>query len=365
MQYILERGNYNMSQLQKVRVALQKQQAEALIITNDQNRRYLTGFTGSAGTVVITPTQAMLLVDFRYIEQAMKQSRAFEVRQIDRTHLYDTIQEILDTESIQTVGFEQQHVSYYTYQLIASKLTATLKPLSNIVEDLRMIKTPKEIELIKKAAWISDEAFQHILTFIEPGVSEIAIANELEAHMRKNGATGAAFDMIIASGKRSALPHGVATDKIVEQGDMLTLDFGAYYQGYRSDMTRTIAVGEPPEKLKEIYQIVYDSLQYALMHMAAGITGKEADSYSRDYITSKGYGEHYGHGSGHGIGLDIHENIFMSTFCEDLLEENMVLTVEPGIYIADLGGVRIEDDVVITKDGIEIITHSPKELIIL
>lgn len=354
-----------MSLLEQLRVSLRAQQSDVLIITSNQNRRYLTGFTGSAGTVVITPTQALLLVDFRYTKQATNQSKEFDVREIDRSRLYETIQEILDTESIQTIGFEQQHVTYEVYQLMASKITATLKPLSNIVENLRMIKTPKEIELIKKAAWISDEAFKYILTFIKPGVSEIDIANELEFHMRKNGATGAAFDIIIASGHRSALPHGVASDKIIEEGDMLTLDFGAYYQGYRSDMTRTIAVGEPPGKLKEIYQIVYDSLQIALSSMKAGITGKEADSYTRDFIKAKGYGKNYGHGSGHGIGLDIHENIFMSPVCEDILEENMVLTVEPGIYIPDLGGVRIEDDVIVTKNGVEVITHSPKELIIL
>ncbi|MGY3190213.1 M24 family metallopeptidase [Lysinibacillus sp. TE18511] len=354
-----------MSQLEQLRTALRAQQSDVFIITSHQNRRYLTGFTGSAGTVVITQTQALLLVDFRYTQQATNQSKEFDVREIDRSHLYKTIQEILDTESIQTVGFEQQHVTYEAYQLMSSKLTATLKPLSNIVENLRMIKTTEEIELIKKAAWVSDEAFKYILTFIKPGVSEIDIANELEFHMRKNGATGAAFDIIIASGHRSALPHGVASDKKIEKGDMLTLDFGAYYQGYRSDMTRTIAVGEPPEKLKEVYQIVYDSLQKALSNMKAGITGKEADSYSRDFIKAKGYEKNYGHGSGHGIGLDIHENIFMSTVCEDILEENMVLTVEPGIYIPKIGGVRIEDDVIVTKNGVEVITNSPKELIIL
>ncbi|MEX3747564.1 MULTISPECIES: M24 family metallopeptidase [Lysinibacillus] len=354
-----------MSQLEQLRTALRAQQSDVFIITSHQNRRYLTGFTGSAGTVVITQTQALLLVDFRYTQQATNQSKEFDVREIDRSHLYETIQEILDTESIQTVGFEQQHVTYEAYQLMSSKLTATLKPLSNIVENLRMIKTTEEIELIKKAAWVSDEAFKYILTFIKPGVSEIDIANELEFHMRKNGATGAAFDIIIASGHRSALPHGVASDKKIEKGDMLTLDFGAYYQGYRSDMTRTIAVGEPPEKLKVVYQIVYDSLQKALSNMKAGITGKEADSYSRDFIKAKGYEKNYGHGSGHGIGLDIHENIFMSTVCEDILEENMVLTVEPGIYIPKIGGVRIEDDVIVTKNGVEVITNSPKELIIL
>lgn len=354
-----------MSKLEQLQAALQLHNTDAIIITNAQNRRYLTDFTGSAGTVIVTKTRALLLVDFRYTQQATNQCDTFEVLEIDRNHLYETIQEILEQELIQTVGFEQHHVTYFSYQLMKSKLTAILKPMPTIVEDLRMIKTPEEIEIIKKAAWISDEAFNHILTFIKPGISELDIAYELESHMRKNGATGAAFDMIIASGQRSALPHGVASSKIVEQGDMLTMDFGAYYRGYRSDMTRTIAVGEPLEQLKEVYQIVYGALQHALSNMKAGITGQEADSYSRDFITKKGYGQNYGHGAGHGIGLDIHENIFMSTICKDMLEENMVLTVEPGIYIPNVGGVRIEDDVIVTKEGVEVITHSPKDLIIL
>lgn len=354
-----------MSKLEQLQAALQLHETDAIIITNAQNRRYLTGFTGSAGTVIVTKTRALLLVDFRYTQQATNQCDTFEVLEIDRNRLYETIQEIFEQESIQTVGFEQLHVTYYSYQLMKSKLTAILKPMPTIVEDLRMIKTPEEIEIIKKAAWISDEAFNHILTFIKPGISELEIAYELESHMRKNGATGAAFDMIIASGHRSALPHGVASSKIVEQGDMLTMDFGAYYQGYRSDMTRTIAVGEPLEQLKEVYQIVHYALQHALSNIKPGITGQEADRYTRDYITAKGYGQNYGHGTGHGIGLDIHENIFMSTICKDILEENMVLTVEPGIYIPNVGGVRIEDDIIVTKEGVEVITHSPRELIIL
>ncbi|WP_039042203.1 Xaa-Pro peptidase family protein [Sporosarcina sp. ZBG7A] len=354
-----------MSKLNHLRTTLRAQQLDAIIVTNDQNRRYLTDFTGSAGTVVVTQTNAFLLVDFRYTQQAMDQSEDFEVREIERKYLYETIQQILDEESIQAVGFEQHHVSYYVYQQMTNKISAKLTPLANVVEGLRMVKTTKEIELIKKAAVISDNAFTHILNFIKPGVTEIEIANELDFHMRKNGASGAAFDIIIASGQRSALPHGVASEKVIEAGDMITLDFGAYYKGYLSDMTRTVAVGEPPEKLKEVYQIVHESLQRALDSMKAGITGKEVDGYTRDFIKERGYGANYGHGSGHGIGLDLHENIFMSTVSEDILEVNMVMTVEPGIYIPGLGGVRIEDDVIVTRDGVEIITHSPKELIIL
>ena len=176
-------------------------------------------------------------------------------------------------------------------------------PVSNAVEQLRMIKNESEIAILKKAAEIADAAFAHIVTFIRPGRTEIEIANELEFHMRKLGATSSSFDIIVASGIRSALPHGVASEKVVEKGDMVTLDFGAYYQGYCSDMTRTIAVGEPDPKLKEIYSIVHDALENALSGIKAGMTGKEADALTRDLISEKGYGDYYGHGMGHGIGF--------------------------------------------------------------
>lgn len=178
--------------------------------------------------------------------------------------------------------------------------------------------------------------------------------------MRKLGATSSSFDTIVASGVRSSLPHGVASNKVVEKGDMITLDFGAYYQGYCSDMTRTIAVGEPDPKLKEIYSIVHDALEHALAGIKIGMTGKEADALTRDLIRDKGYGDNYGHGMGHGIGLYIHEDIFMNTTCEQHVEEGMVLTIEPGIYIPDLGGVRIEDDIIMKKMASRLLQNHQK-----
>ncbi|MFJ7973287.1 M24 family metallopeptidase [Psychrobacillus sp. NPDC096389] len=354
-----------MEKLMKLRQSFEELGVDGILVTDGINRRYLTDFTGSAGTVLISKTEAYLLVDFRYTSQAIAQTKDFTVKEIDRAIIFEEITNLAESLGINKLGFEQQHVSYQYYSEFSKYAKADLVPLSGVVEKLRMFKSESEIAILKKAAEISDAAFSHILTVIRPGITEIEIANELEFHMRKLGATSSSFDMIVASGVRSALPHGVASEKVVEQGDMITLDFGAYYNGYCSDMTRTIAVGEPDFKLKEIYTIVSGALEHALAGIKAGMTGKEADALTRDYISEKGYGEYYGHGMGHGIGLYIHEDIFMNPKCEQLIEEGMVLTVEPGIYIPNLGGVRIEDDIILKKDGIEIITKSNKELIIL
>jgi Xaa-Pro aminopeptidase len=353
-----------MQNLTQLRDQFNELGVNALLITNGRNRRYLTGFTGSAGVAVITKTEAALFVDFRYVEQANSQVEDFSVIQICET-VYEEISKMLDRLGVTHLGFEAEDVTYQIFSQYKEKVKAEMVPLSGVIEMLRMIKNKEEIEKIKTAAKIADSAFTRILDFIRPGVTELEVANELEFYMRKLGATSSAYDIIVASGQRSALPHGVASTKLIETGDMVTLDFGAYYQGYRSDMTRTIAVGEPRAELKEIYNIVFEALSNALAAIKPGITGQEADAFTRDYITEKGYGEQYGHGSGHGIGLDIHEEPFMSPKCDIFLKPGMIVTVEPGIYIPDLSGVRIEDDILITEYGNNIITKSPKELIIL
>jgi Xaa-Pro aminopeptidase len=337
---------------------------DGLLITNPRNRRYLTGFTGSSGIVVITKTEAHLFVDFRYVEQAHSQVKDFTVNLLSGIETEDAAK-ITEKLEISKLGFEEENVTFQQYSWYKERLKAELVPLSSVIEKLRMIKTKEEFQIIKTAAQIADKAFTYILDYIRPGVSEIEVANQLEFYMRNHGATSSAYDTIVASGYRSALPHGIASTKIIERGDMVTMDFGALYQGYRSDMTRTIAVGEPKAELKEIYNIVHEALSRALSGIKPGITGREADALTRDFISEKGYGDQYGHGSGHGIGLDIHEEPFMSTKCDKLLKPGMIVTVEPGIYIPNLGGVRIEDDILLTENGIDIITRSPKELIIL
>jgi Xaa-Pro aminopeptidase len=339
---------------------------DALLVFTPENRRYLSGFTGSSGYLVITREEAVLFTDFRYMEQAGKQAPDFRIVK-HGSKPFDDIVTFVHKLGVQSLGFEQDHVTYATYKRVLDLLEhVQFVPTSGLVEHLRRFKDPSEIEIIREAAKIADATFSHILHFLRPGVTEREIALEMEIFMRKNGATGSSFDTIVASGVRSSLPHGVASDKVLEKGDFVTLDFGAYYKGYCSDLTRTVSLGRPrDERLKEIYEIVLESQKHALAHIKPGMSGKEADALSRDLIEAKGYGDHFGHSLGHGIGLAVHEEPRLSKLSEDQLEPGMVVTVEPGIYIPNVGGVRIEDDVVITENGIELLTHSPKELLIL
>ncbi|ASS98889.1 Xaa-Pro dipeptidase [Geobacillus thermocatenulatus] len=353
-----------MEKMERLRALLEEQHLDGLLVTNGYNRRYLTGFTGTAGAVLVSRQGAVLVTDFRYVEQASRQAQGFEVVQ----HSGPIIEEIANQVKrlgIKRLGFEQEHVTYAAYKSYEEAIRAELVPTSWLVEKLRLIKSEAEIKILKEAAEIADAAFSHILSFIRPGVKEIEVANELEFFMRKQGASSSSFDTIVASGYRSALPHGVASEKTIERGELVTLDFGAYYKGYCSDMTRTVAVGDISAELRTIYDIVLEAQQRGMNGLKAGMTGKEADALTRDYIREKGYGDYFGHSTGHGIGLEIHEGPTLSFRSDVVLEPGMVVTVEPGIYIPGLGGVRIEDDTVINADGNEALTHSPKELIIL
>ncbi|WP_271852505.1 M24 family metallopeptidase [Planococcus maritimus] len=350
--------------LTKLREQMQKQELDSLLVTNPYNLRFITGFTGTAGLALITPNDAWFITDFRYTEQAGEQVKEFKVVQVQKG-LLDEVARIVQEAAVERLAFEQDYMTFATYSQYQDKLTATLEPVSGLIEQLRMVKAPEEIDVLKAAAKIADDAFEHICTYIKPGMTELQVSNELEFFMREQGATSSSFDIIVASGLRSALPHGVASDKKIEQGDLITLDFGALYQGYVSDITRTVAVGEPSDKLKEIYNIVLDSQVLALEKIKPGMTGIEADAIARDYIKSKGYGEAFGHSTGHGIGLEVHEGPGLSFRSETVLEPNMAVTVEPGIYLPGIGGVRIEDDILITETGNERLTHSSKELRIL
>lgn len=353
-----------MNKIENLRNRFQAQNIDGLLITSDYNRRYMTGFTGSAGVAIISQDKAVFITDFRYTEQAAKQIEGFEIIQ-HKASIIEEIANQVERLGIKKLGFEEEHVAFSTYRLYKGAIKADLIPVSGEIEKLRLIKTDSEIKILKEAAEIADQAFQHILTYIRPGKTELEVSNELEFFMRKQGATSSSFDIIVASGFRSALPHGVASDKVIESGDFVTLDFGAYYKGYVSDITRTVAVGNPSDELKNIYNIVLEAQLRGMAGITAGITGKEADALTRDYITEKGYGEYFGHSTGHGIGLEVHEGPGLSIKSDVILEPGMVVTVEPGIYIAGLGGVRIEDDTVVTENGNESLTHSSKELIIL
>jgi Xaa-Pro aminopeptidase len=353
-----------MEKIEKLRSNFSALGIDGILITSPFNRRFISNFTGTAGVVLISADQAQFITDFRYVEQASKQCEGFEIVKFSSSIPQEVSQQAKKL-GIQKLGYEEDYLTVSTFKSYDKEIEAELVPVAGIIEKLRLIKTDAEIKILKVAADIADAAFKHILDFISPGKTELEVANELEFFMRRAGATSSSFDTIVASGQRSALPHGVASDKVIEAGDFVTMDYGAYYKGYVSDITRTIAVGEPESKLKEIYGIVLESQLRGMDGYKPGMTGKEADALTRDFIIEKGYGEYYGHSAGHGIGLEIHEGPALSVRSDIVLEPGMVVTCEPGIYIPGLGGVRIEDDTLITKDGNEALTHSTKELIIL
>lgn len=351
-----------MSKLHKLRNLLQQNEVDAILVTNPFNRRYITNFTGTAGSALITDREAFFITDFRYVDQANEQAKDFTVVE-HHGPISDKISELLDKNGIKLLGFEEEHVTYAQHSLYEEKFSARLIATKGMIESLRIVKSADEIEILKQAAKIADEAYGHILNHLRPGMTEIDIANELEFFMRKKGATSSSFDIIVASGYRSALPHGVASEKKIETGELVTLDYGALYKGYCSDTTRTVAVGEVSDDLKKIYETVQEAQERAVRGIKPGMTGKEADALARDYIVQEGYGDYFGHSTGHGIGLEVHEGPALSLRSHIELQKNMVVTVEPGIYIPEVGGCRIEDDIVLTESGNERLTHATKQFI--
>lgn len=355
-------GNKRVSKLRKV---LQDQGLEAMLITSGYNRRYLSGFTGSSGYVLVTSDDCYLLTDFRYMTQAADQAVGVKVVE-HGTKFIDTVRELLPSGKEVRIGFEQDDVSFSAYTSYAEALKpAVLVPVSKAVEDLRMFKDEEELAVMQRAADLADATFSHILNVIKPGMTERDVDLEMEFYMRTHGATSSSFDTIVASGERSSMPHGVASSRVIQGNEFITLDFGALLDGYCSDVTRTIALGAPDPKLKEIYDIVLEAQLHTLAQIKPGMTGRECDALARDIIASYGYGEQFGHSTGHGLGMEVHEWPRLSKLSDDIMQPGMVVTVEPGIYLPGIGGVRIEDDIVITESGISLLTHSSKEYTVL
>ncbi len=346
-----------------LRKVMEQKGLDAIVVLSPYNRRYLSGFTGTSGSLLITQDTKQLITDFRYIQQANSQAEDFEIIN-QNGPMINKINELIQHGNYKNVGVEADLITYNEYQALNTD-EVQLSSIEGVIETIRMIKDDFEIKQIQKAADIVDETYEHILKWVKPGMTENEVNNEMEMFMRSKGATCSSFDTIVASGHRGALPHGVASNKVIEEGDMITLDFGALYEGYVSDITRTFAIGEPKEEMKKIYNIVLESQLAALEQIKPGMTGKEADSIARDIISSYGYGEQFGQSLGHGIGLEVHEGPALSQKSDIVLEENMCVTLEPGIYVEGLGGVRIEDDVLVTKNGLQRFTKSTKDLIIL
>lgn len=354
-----------LERVNRLRQVMAKQNLEAIIIGSEHNRRYLSGFTGSSGTVVITEQEQFLFTDFRYMTQAPQQAPSFQVIEHGSKVIGD-IRDLLAGKGIRSAAFEQDQVVYSQYAAWSEALgDIKLTPVSGLVENLRMIKDDAELQIMQEAADLADATFQHVQKIIRPGVKESDVALEMEMYMRSHGATSSSFDTIVASGERSALPHGVASERVIGNNEFVKLDFGAYYKGYCSDLTRTVVVGTPTDKHREIYDIVLEAQLHALENIRPGMTGHEADALTRDIITKYGYGDKFGHSTGHGLGMEIHEYPRLARNSDTILTPGMTVTVEPGIYLPGFGGVRIEDDIVITESGIKILTSSPKQFITL
>lgn len=333
--------------------------ANATLILSPENLYYFSGFTGGEGMLYIDKKRLILFTDSRYTVQAKNESPDFEI--IDTADT--SVAEFLKSQGDKAYGFEDDYVTFSKFaSLKRISPKSVFSPVSSHIDKIRMIKDDSEIEKIKTAANIADSAFSYILDKISVGKTERQIALDLEYFMKSQGAEGLSFDTIVASGVRSALPHGTATDKVIESGDFVTLDFGCKYKGYCSDMTRTVVVGKASQKQKEIYNTVLTAQKASLDTIRAGELAKAVDDAARSIIIDAGYGKNFGHGLGHSLGLMVHESPSCSPKSADILTENMLMTIEPGIYIEDFGGVRIEDLVLVTKDGHENLTSSEKEL---
>ena len=340
---------------------------ESVLITSDINRRYFTGMKSSAGTVLAFRNKAYLLIDFRYIEKAKETVKTAEV--IETKELYKEISALLRQEGVKNLAIEAMDVTVSRLNVMKKHLKCVdiieTDVLSNSINKLRMIKDEEEMEYIRKAQEIAESAFDDILGFIKEGVTEREIALELDRLMLEKGAEGISFDTIALAGENTSMPHGVPSDKKVEKGEFVLMDFGAVYNGYHSDMTRTVCVGTPDEEMEKIYNIVLAAQEKAIAAAKAGISGKELDGIARRHICDAGYGEYFGHSLGHGVGLEIHEQPNAAPSYEKNLEKGTVITIEPGIYIAGKFGVRIEDFVILTENGCINLTKSAKNIISL
>ena len=339
---------------------------EAVFITSYANRLYYSGFASSAGAVVITKTSAWLLIDFRYYEKAAKVVTACDV--ILLNNFADQVRALCG-QTVKAVYVETGQVCLDRFRAWKRSLPEYTfldeDKIQKAILHQRSMKSSREIANMQAAQQITDETFSYILPRIQAGRTEREIMLDMEFFMRKNGSEGVAFDSIVVSGKNTSLPHGVPTDKVIETGDLVTMDFGAVCNGYRSDMTRTVAVGRIGQEEETVYQTVLAAQEAAFSCLKPGAICREVDRAARDLISRAGYDGRFGHGLGHSVGLEIHENPACNTSCETVLQSGTVMTVEPGIYLPDRFGVRIEDMVVIRENGFENFTKSAKNLMIL
>ena len=354
--------------LKKIQSIISEKDYDALLLSGLENPKaannlyYATGYTGSYGFAIIGKDFEYFISDFRYREQAQIEAKNYTFVEI-KDGLINTLKEIIEKENIENLGFDGL-MRYSEYQMY-EKLNITLTPVNGLIESFREVKNKIEIKKLKKACEITDEALKYALKQIKEGMMEKELEVILKTKMIELGADKTWDRFIVASGVRGSMPHGMASDKPIKKGELITFDIGCFYEGYTSDLTRTIAFGEVSVELKKIYNIVLEAQLRGVKSAKAGMTGKALDSVCRDYIDSKGYKENFAHGTGHGVGLDVHEGPRVSQAYDKPLKAGACVTIEPGIYVEGLGGVRIEDDIILTEDGNIVLNEFPKELIII
>ncbi len=349
----------------KLMAELEKEGLDGAIITHGTNIRYFSNFTSDESVLIISKQRRVLLTDFRYTIQAKELSApAFEIIETSRAIATDEIAAVLNEMGVKKCAFEDGYLTVRTFNNY-KELPVELVPMTPVIDSVRLVKNKYEIECLQKAQSIADEAFAELITKIHAGMTEKEVANELDHLLRVHGADENSFDTIVGSGPNGALCHATPGARKLKEGDLVVIDFGCKYKGYCSDMTRTVAIGEPCDELKKIYGIVLRAQLAALDALKPNMSAKELVAVARGVIPDEGYGPCFGHSLGHGFGLDIHEAPYASTRSNDTLVPGSTITVEPGIYVENLGGVRIEDDCVLTENGFIDLAHTTKELIII
>lgn len=356
-----------MSNLERLKTRIAAEGLDAVLLLDPDNRFFATGFHSSAGAVIVTAKDAWFLTDSRYFEAAsdFAGDRYRVLLHTNQSPMNDMIKAILAQQEVSGLGGESSRLSYEEYVGYEDMLGIKMIGCQDMLDELRAQKNDEELALMQKAQDITDEAFAHILTVIRAGMTEKQVAAELVYAMMIRGAEKVSFDPIVVAGHRSSMPHGVPSDNVIREGDFVTMDFGCMYGGYCSDMTRTIAIGYATDEMRKVYDTVLQAQLAGLAVSKAGVLGCDVDKAARDVIEAAGYGEYFGHGYGHCLGLEIHEAPYASPTGKKPMPLNCVCSAEPGIYLPGKFGVRIEDTAIFREDGVEILTKSPKELIIV
>ncbi|HQA08271.1 MAG TPA: Xaa-Pro peptidase family protein [Syntrophomonadaceae bacterium] len=346
----------------RLRQSLEKLKLDGIIIDRRENIYYLSGFTGGADArLLVTDQETLLFTDSRYTEQAARESPEWTLIE-EKPPLGQALKERV--RRLEKVGLEDT-VSYRLFRELREEMDETIIPVSDVVEELRVIKEPEELENLRKAAAIGSEVFSDLLLQLQAGMTERSVACLIISALRQRGAEKESFDPIAVSGPNASLPHGMPGDRVLQKGDMLTLDYGGFYQGYAGDMTRTVAIGEAGPRLRDLYAKLLEAQQYGVEQVRAGLKCSDLDRLVRERLREYDLDQFFAHSTGHGIGLEIHESPSVSSRSQWILQEGMVITIEPGVYIPGWGGIRIEDSVIVKNYGCEVITNSPKQLIVI